>query len=131
MAWTYHFQIIDAILCVRLGLSYYVETDWVEYFLPGGFIGLPKELLAQIKWHGNLKKSDVKMPEVTGFLTSLSGSSLCLSVVLLGGPAFTSDLKGEFGTGFTFRGSPESCGGRSDLHGDDGASIVDCSLSPR
>lgn len=53
----------------------YVETDRVEYILPGGFKRLLAEL-AQIQWPEELKRGSIQSPEVTGDSASVIDQSL-------------------------------------------------------
>lgn len=62
LVWTSHLQKVAAGMCdfgVRLGSSYYVETDRAQYFEPGAFTRLLKEL-AKIRWSEDLKRSGIK-----------------------------------------------------------------------
>lgn len=110
----------------RLGSSYYVETDRVEYFLPGGFTRLLKES-AKIRWPEDLKRFGVKTPEVTGGLVSSSDSLPSSSMIILLTLDSTSDRR-DFGTD-SLSSSLEYCdssvtlpalwiGDKSELEGD-------------
>lgn len=56
----------------------YVETDRVEYILPGGFKRLLAEL-AQIQWPEESKRCSIQSPEVAG--DSASGIDQSLKVM--------------------------------------------------